>query len=269
MFFGKERRSLSWRLALLVTLIAAGTALAVVMLTAGEGAEPAGAASPLPGQADEVVATNLASVVPAAAWADCHLQAVANPGADETAACVPAKGVPDRWEVSRTESASCRGLPSAPGNRVDIQQSSGRCNARVGGENAEPRPGRPAGRFFRYLMVTTPSSCGRTSVATSRLTWTSPSRPARGKRTRGPTRWWGPPHHVIGKPVSAGVGALARLSVAAGGVRARRRGPARGGRDRTAARLPRPRVSGARGLAAPRRRARARRRRLVHGPGLR
>ena len=38
MFFGKERRSLSWRLALLVTLIAAGTALAVVMLTAGEGA---------------------------------------------------------------------------------------------------------------------------------------------------------------------------------------------------------------------------------------
>src|SRR5215203_7124757 len=39
---GKERRSLSLRLALLVTLVAAATALAVVYMTAGEGAEPTG-----------------------------------------------------------------------------------------------------------------------------------------------------------------------------------------------------------------------------------
>ena len=204
MFFGKERRSLSWRLALLVTLIAAGTALAVVMLTAGEGAEPTGAASPLPGQADEVPATNLASVVPAAAWADCHLQTVANPGADETAACVPANGVPDRWEISRyrTAARSPTAYRSALGNRADIRPSCGRCNARVwGGENVwNHGPGRPAGRFFCYFD-------GNDAV----IVWTHERRDqpthldilvtARegGSDHAGLTRWWGPLHHVIGK----------------------------------------------------------------------
>ncbi len=174
------------------------------MWTAGEGAEPSGAASPLPGQAEEVPATNLASVVPAAAWVDCHLQTIANPGADETAACVPATGVPDRWEISRYPNgrALAAAYRSALGNRADIRPSSGRCNARVwGGENVWSHgPGRPAGRFFCYFD-------GNDAV----IVWTHERRDqpthldilvtARegGSDHAGLTRWWGPLHHVIGK----------------------------------------------------------------------
>ena len=101
LFLGRERRGLSWRLAALVSLIAAATAVAVVYVTAGGGADPTGAASRLPGQGKQVAATGLSSVVPAAVWKDCQAQGVPDARATETAACVPAEGVPDRWEISR------------------------------------------------------------------------------------------------------------------------------------------------------------------------
>jgi hypothetical protein len=204
MFFGKERRALSWRLALLVTLIAAATAVGVVWLTAGEGADPGGAASQLPGQAENVRATNLESVVPPAIWRDCHLQTVPNPGADETAACVPTSGVPDRWEISRYENgrALVAAYRSALGNRADITRDSGRCNAFVwGGENVwNHGPGKPGGRVFCYfdgndaVIVWTHERLGQPTHLDILMT-------ARegGSDHAGLTRWWRPQHHLIGK----------------------------------------------------------------------
>ena len=117
---------------------------------------------------------------------------------------MPANGVPDRWEISRYPNGRALAVAyrSALGNRADIQQSSGRCNARVwGGENVwNHGPGRPAGRFFCYFD-------GNDAV----IVWTHERRDqpthldilvtARegGSDHAGLTRWWGPLHHVIGK----------------------------------------------------------------------
>jgi len=203
LFLGKERRGLSWRLALLASLVAAATALAVVYFTAGEGAEPSGAASSLPGS-KPVVATGLASVVPLALWKDCQLQPVPSARADETAACVPPAGVPDRWEISRypNGNALAAAYRSELGRRVDIQPNTGRCNAFIwGGENVwQHGRGKPGGRVFCYFD-------GNDAV----IVWTHERRGqpthrdilviARegGSDHAGLTRWWRPWHHVIGK----------------------------------------------------------------------
>jgi class 3 adenylate cyclase len=205
MIFGRERRGLTWRVALLVTLIAAATATAVVYLTAGDnpGPERGGAAARLPGQAP-VAATNLASIVPAALWQDCRVQPVPSARAEETAACLPANGVPDRWEISRYPNggALAAAYRSELGKRVDIQPDTGRCNAFIwGGENVwNHGPGKPGGRVFCYFD-------GDDAV----IVWTHERRGqpthkdilviARegGSDHAGLTRWWRPWHHVIGK----------------------------------------------------------------------
>jgi len=203
MIFGRERRGLTWRLALLVTLIAAATATAVVYLTAGEGAKPTVAASRLPGQAP-VAATNLASIVPTGLWQDCRVQPVPSARAVETAACVPSNGVPDRWEISRypNGAALTAAYRSELGRRVDIRPDTGRCNAFIwGGENVwNHGPGKPGGRVFCYFD-------GDDAV----IVWTHERRGqpthkdilviARegGSDHAGLTRWWRPWHHVIGK----------------------------------------------------------------------
>lgn len=204
MFFGRERRGLSWRVALLVTLIAAATAVGVVYLTAGEGAERGGAASPLPGQAEEIAATGLASIVPAEIWKDCHVQTVPSPRADETAACVPAEGMPDRWEISRYPNggALTAAYRSELGKRADIQRDSGRCNAFVWGGENEWLHGRnkPGGRVFCYfdgndaVIVWTHERLGQPTHLDILIT-------ARegGSDHAGLTRWWRPWHHEIGK----------------------------------------------------------------------
>jgi class 3 adenylate cyclase len=127
LFLGRERRGLSWRLAALVSLIAAATAVAVVYVTADGGADPTGAASRLPGQGKQVAATGLASVVPAAVWKDCHAQGVPDARATETAACVPAEGVPDRWEISRYPNGDELDIAyqSELGKRADIRRDTG------------------------------------------------------------------------------------------------------------------------------------------------
>lgn len=204
MFFGRERRGLSWRLALLVTLIAAATAVGVVFLTAGEGAEPTGAAPQLPGQAEQVAATGLSSVVPPEIWKDCHLQTVASPRAEETAACVPPEGTPDRWEISRYPNggALAAAYRSELGKRADLQRDSGRCNAFVwGGENVwQHGRNKPGGRVFCYFD-------GNDAV----IVWTHQrlDQPTHldilvtaregGSDHAGLTRWWRPWHHEIGK----------------------------------------------------------------------
>jgi class 3 adenylate cyclase len=203
MIFGKERPGLSWRVALLATLIAAATAVGVVYLIAGEGAKPSGAAARLPGQAP-ISATNLASVVPAGLWQACRVQPVPSPRAEETAACVPPSGVPDRWEISRYPNggALAAAYKSELGRRADIRPDSGRCNAFIwGGENGwQHGPGKPGGRVFCYFD-------GNDAV----IVWTHERRGqpthrdilviARegGSDHAGLTRWWRPWHHVIGK----------------------------------------------------------------------
>ena len=204
LFFGRERRALSWRLALLVTLIAAATAVGVVYLTAGEGASPSGAAPHLPGQAAQVPATNLASIVPAALWNDCHVQAVPNPKADETAACVPASGMPDRWEISRYPNggALAAAYRSELGKRADIRPNHGKCNAFVwGGEKAWMHgPKKPGGREFCYfdgndaVIVWSHERLGQPTHRDILVI-------ARegGSDHAGLTHWWRPWHHLIGK----------------------------------------------------------------------
>jgi class 3 adenylate cyclase len=203
LFLGKERRGVSWRLAALVSLVAAATAVAVVYLTAGDGAERTGAASRLPGQA-QTLATGLASVVPLELWKDCRLQPVPSARAAETAACVPPAGVPDRWEISRypNGAALAAAYRSELGKRVDIRPNSGKCNGFVwGGENVwQHGPGKPGGRVFCYFD-------GNDAV----IVWTHERRSqpthrdilviARegGSDHPGLTRWWRPWHHVIGK----------------------------------------------------------------------
>jgi class 3 adenylate cyclase len=197
---GKEPRSLSLRLALLVTLIAAGTAVAVVYMTAGEGAEPTEAASPR-GQPS---ATGLHAVVPERLWADCAVQAVPSPRADETAACEPARGMPDRWEISsyRDGDVLNAAYRSELGKRANIRSNSGRCNAVFwGGEGVWVHgPGRPAGRFFfdfdgsDAVIVWTHERKNQPShidiMVTARESGSDPA---------GLTSWWRPWHHVIGK----------------------------------------------------------------------
>jgi class 3 adenylate cyclase len=205
MIFGKERPGLSWRLGLIVVLIAAATAAAVVYFTAGGGAEPSGAASPpAAGQTKEVNATDLASIVPAKLWKDCHVQTVPNPRADETAVCVPAQGPPDRWEISRYPNglALNDAYKSELGKRADIERDNGKCNAFVwGGEGQwQHGPNKPGGRFFCYfdgndaVIVWTHERLGQPThkdiLVIAR---------AGGTDHSGLTRWWRPWHHEIGK----------------------------------------------------------------------
>jgi class 3 adenylate cyclase len=206
MIFGKPRPTLSWRLGVIVALIAAATAVAVVYMTAGEGAEPSGAASPQPppAQPEQVAAAGLASIVPPAIWKDCRVQPVPSARADETAACVPAEGMPDRWEISRYPDgrALLAAYRSEFGRRSDIRSNTGRCNAFIwGGENVWLHgANRPGGRVFCYFD-------GNDAV----IVWTHERRDqpthrdilviARegGSDHAGLTRWWRPWHHVIGK----------------------------------------------------------------------
>ncbi|HEV3479179.1 MAG TPA: adenylate/guanylate cyclase domain-containing protein [Gaiellaceae bacterium] len=204
MFFGEGRRGLSWRLAALVTLIAAATAGAVVYLTAGEGAERSGAAGRVLGQSEQPVATGLASVVPAEIWSSCRTQTVPSARADETAVCVPVGGMPDRWEISRYPNGQA--LRTAYRSELrkggDVRRDSGKCNGFVwGGEFVwQHGPGKPGGRVFCYfddndaVIVWTHERLGQRThldiLVTARES---------GSDHPGLTRWWRPWHHVIGK----------------------------------------------------------------------
>jgi class 3 adenylate cyclase len=209
MFFGKpRRRSLSWQLGLLVALIAGATAIAVVYLTSGSGAEPSNAApsTQTTGSVKGVSgsAAGLRSLIPSAIWSACQVQTVPEQNADETAVCLPRSGVPDRWEVSMYPNsvALAEAYNSELRKRSEVKKNSGRCNAFFwGGELAwEHGPGRPGGRVFCYfdgddaVMVWSHERLGqathRDMLAIAREGGSDHARL---------TRWWRPWHHLIGK----------------------------------------------------------------------
>jgi class 3 adenylate cyclase len=205
MFFGNQRRSLSWKLGAVVALIAAGTAAAVVYLTAGDPGSSSAANPPQAAPASkQPAAAGLDSVVPAALWQACSVQTVPNPRADETAVCSPASGVPDRWEISRYPNglALTAAYKSELGKRTDIKKDSGSCDGLSWGGEGEwsHGPGKPAGRLFCYfdgndaVIVWTHERLGQPTHRDILVI-------ARegGSDHPGLARWWRPWHHQIGK----------------------------------------------------------------------
>lgn len=212
MFLGKPGgRSFGWRLGLIVVVLAALTAAGVVYLTAGSGAEQSNASSPPPGspttpaEPEELAAdAGLDAIVPAAIWKDCQFQTVAEPTALQTAVCLPADGVPDRWEISSyPDGGTLRTVyDSALRGQPSLERNSGKCNAFSWGGEREwlHGPGKPGGRIFCYFD-------GNDAVAVwSHQRLGQPTHRdilviARegGSDHAGLTRWWRPWHHLIGK----------------------------------------------------------------------
>lgn len=198
---GTEPRAMSLRLALLVTLIAAATAVGVVYLTAGEGAEPTQASSLYGQRADE---SSVASVVPEAIWQGCIIQPVATPPADETAECDLIGGTPEHWEISsyRDGDVLRAAYDAEFREHGATPRNSGQCNAFVwGGERVwEHGPGKPGGRVFCYfdgndaVIVWTHERGNQPNHLDVMMT----ARQS-GSDHPGLTRWWRPWHHVIGK----------------------------------------------------------------------
>jgi class 3 adenylate cyclase len=197
---GKEKRSLSIRLALLASVIAAATAVGVLYLSAGE---PTGAAPQLPGQLDQR-ASSLATVVPREIWADCTLLEERRPRADETARCDPGSGVPDRWEISsfRDGDELKAAYRAEHAKHPEIRRDTGQCNGLswTGERVWLHGPGKPGGRVLCFFD-------GHDAV----IVWTHErlDQPSHldimviaregGSDHPGLTRWWRPVHHVIGK----------------------------------------------------------------------
>lgn len=210
MFFGKPGRASGWKVGLAVVALAAVTAAGVVYLTSGERGDQ-GSASPPPGTlptptAPEVLAADagLDAIVPASVWKDCRLQTVAEPTAIQTAVCLPASGVPDRWEISSypdgaTVTAAYEG---ALRGHQELEKNSGKCNAfSWGGERQWLHgPEKPGGRVFCYFD-------GNDAVAVwSHMRLGQPTHrdilvAAResGSDHAGLTAWWRPLHHLVGK----------------------------------------------------------------------
>lgn len=205
--FGNPARQLGWKLGAGVMGLAALTAAGVVYLTAGDQPEGGGVLrAPLASASPGTLAADagLDAIVPAALWKDCKLQTIAEPSALETAACLPASGMPDRWEISAYPSASAleAAYASELRRREDVQRDKGKCNAfSWGGERPWLHgPDKPGGRVFCYfdgndaVIVWTHERLGqpthRDILVTARES---------GSDHSGLTRWWRPWHHELGK----------------------------------------------------------------------
>jgi class 3 adenylate cyclase len=205
MFFGSTGRTLTWGAVALVVLIAAVTAASVVYLTAGDGADGGQAGSPrAPAAQAGTVAGGLANVVPPALWEACSLQSVPEQNADQTAVCLPASGLPDRWEISSypngvaLEGEYERELTRQRG----IRPNTGRCDAEFWGGEGEwlHGPDKPGGRFFCYfdgndaVIVWTHARLDQPNHRDLLITARED-----GSDHPGLTDWWNPWHHRIGK----------------------------------------------------------------------
>jgi class 3 adenylate cyclase len=216
MFLGKPRRALSWRFGAVVALIAAGTAALVVFLTTNDHGERSSAstrpttetgvaAQSAPLTPPPTVANpHLAQLVPAELWKDCRLQTVPDQAAVETAVCLPAGGIPDRWQISvyRNGTALAAAYQTELERHPAIKPDGGKCNVFVwGGERPWLHgPGKPGGRVFCYfegddaVAVWTHARLGQANhrdiLAIAR---------EGGSDHAGLTRWWRPWHHLIGK----------------------------------------------------------------------
>jgi len=208
MFFGKPGRTLGWKLAGAIILIAGVTAAGVVYLTASDQPEGGSAAppitSPSPGGIPLPADAGLEVLVPERDWADCHVQTVAEPGAAQTAVCLPTDGTPDRWQISMYADGDAleEAYESALGAQAEIERDTGQCNALSWGGEREwlHGPGRPGGRAFCYfegndaVIVWSHERLGqpthRDILVTARES---------GSDHADLTRWWRPLHHEIGK----------------------------------------------------------------------
>jgi class 3 adenylate cyclase len=195
---GTDGRALSLRLALLVSLIAAATAVGVVYLTAGSGAE-GGRASDL--RQEE---SGLLAVVPQELRSDCVVRDAPRQAADETVVCDPIAATPELWELSsyRDGDALAAAYDIEVRKHAPTARDRGRCDELGwGGERVWAHgPGKPGGRLFCYFD-------GNDAV----IVWThqrlnQPSHldimvSARegGSDHPGLTAWWKPWHHRIGK----------------------------------------------------------------------
>ena len=211
MFFSKPGRALGWKLGAAVVGLAALTAAGVVYLTAGDHTDavtaspPGGDTFPVTTEPETLAAdAGLDAIVPAALWKDCRLQTVPERSAMQTAVCLPASGVPDRWEISSYRDGST--LAEAYDGEIrsggGSQRDTGKCNAfSWGGERQWLHgPGKPGGRIFCYFD-------GNDAVAV----WThnrlgQPTHRDILVKARegasdhaGLTRWWRPWHHLVGK----------------------------------------------------------------------
>jgi class 3 adenylate cyclase len=216
MFFGGSGRTLGWKLGLGVVLLAALTAASVVYLTTGDHTE-GGNASPTAtvagggpttaqAPAETALAANagLDAIVPAAIWKDCQLQTVPDASAIQTAVCIPAGGMPDRWQISSYRNGDdLKAAYDAELARHDgVKRDAGRCNVFVwGGEYQWAHgPDKPGGRAFCYfdgndaVIVWNHQRLGQPTHRDVLVI-------ARegGSDHVGLTRWWRPWHHLIGK----------------------------------------------------------------------
>jgi hypothetical protein len=145
----------------------------------------------------------LDAIVPAAIWKDCKFQTVAEPTALQTAVCLPANGLPDRWEISSYPNGSALAAAYAAALRGHVRErDSGKCNAfSWGGERQWLHgPDKPGGRVFCYfdrddaVIVWTHERLGQPShrdiLAMARES---------GSDHANLTSWWRPWHHLIGK----------------------------------------------------------------------
>ena len=208
MFSGKPRTTLGWKLGLAVVLIAATTAAAVVYLTTNEHGEPGTAATGggETTQQQEALSPSagLDAIVPAELWKDCHVQTIADPGALQTAVCLPADGLPDRWQISSYPNGKAleAAYASQLGSRTNITRNSGKCNAFVwGGERPwQHGPGKPGGRVFCYfdgddaVVVWMHQRLGQPTHRDALVI----AREGGSDHAR-LTHWWKPWHHLIGK----------------------------------------------------------------------
>jgi class 3 adenylate cyclase len=209
MILGRPGRGLGWKLGAAVVALAAITAAAVVYLTSGDQGD-VGTAAPGGGvpvtTASEVLAANagLDAIVPAALWKDCRLQTVPEPKALQTAVCLPASGMPDRWEISSYPNGAVlkEAYDGQLRARSDIERNSGKCNAfSWGGERQWLHgPDKPGGHVFCYfdgddaVAVWTHERLGQPTHRDVLMV-------ARegGSDHAGLTHWWRPWHHLIGK----------------------------------------------------------------------
>jgi class 3 adenylate cyclase len=208
--FGKQGRTIGWKLVAGIVAIAALTATGVVYLTTNDHGDPGTAAPlapsgpPTPGGVTTLPPdAGLDVLVPAKLWSDCRVQTVSEPTAVETAVCLPPDGLPDRWEISMyPDGASLRAAYDGALRAHDVERDSGRCTAQSWGGELQwlHGPDKPGGRMFCYfdgndaVAVWTHERLGqpthRDILATARES---------GSDHADLTRWWRPWHHSIGK----------------------------------------------------------------------
>jgi class 3 adenylate cyclase len=202
-FLSKPGRTLTWGAAALVVVIAALTAAGVVYLTAGDGTN-GGAAPRAPAAQAGTVARGLMSIVPLALRQNCRLQTIAEPGAEETAVCLPSRGMPDRWEISTYPNGVAleRAYERERQRHRGVGSNTGQCTGLFWGGEREWLHGvnRPGGRYFRFFdgddAVIVWSH--RRLEQPSHLDILGKAREG-GSDHAGLTDWWRPWHHRIGK----------------------------------------------------------------------